>query len=135
MNNCREIGTNGRLTNGLTTVMLIFSLFLFSGYVSTTQAPFPELAKTELVVSANQQVGRRAYSIHQVLRAGFIYKPIFSVAIEAHALLGFNRLIKIKHQHMAQAALALIPKRVFTFLPVETIPHKADELYFTSRSA
>lgn len=135
MNNCRKIRKNDRLTSGLTAVMLILSLFFFSGNVATTQTPFQELAKTELVVSASQQAGSRVYSIHQVLRAGYIYKPVFSVAIEAHALLCFNRLIKIKDQHMAQAALAISPKRVFTFLPVKTVPHNPKEQHFTSRSA
>ncbi len=119
-----------RLTKWLLTVTLLFSVFTFSGYAGNSQSRQLETTHTELVVSSNPKIYKRAVSYKKGMEL-ILFSPLISSDKNwVNTLLTYNLLTKVKLDTISRQYYSHKP--VNHFLQVKTIPQNSDEDIFAT---
>ncbi|SHG66412.1 hypothetical protein SAMN05443549_105273 [Flavobacterium fluvii] len=120
-----------KLTKWFLAVTLLLGIFAFSGYANNLQSRQLQTTQTELVVSNNHKICKRAISYKKGIELSLFISPQNSFDKNwANALITHNLLTKVKLDTISRQFYSHKPANLF--LQVKTIPQSSDEDIFAT---
>lgn len=120
-----------KLTKWFLAVTLLFSIFTFSVYAGNSQSRQLGTTKTELVVSNNPIICKRAVSYKKGLELIRFISPLNSSDKNwINSLFTYNILIKVKLDNISRQFYSHKPAN--HFLQIKTNPQSSDEDLFAT---